>query len=92
MLLLLSGWFNAFAADVPPVLFVGEDFTGEMCRIVEKKIADELNVLGRTAGMDVKCVHINGIGDARRIISSGNTENSVHLLCNVMISVIMCVR
>lgn len=71
LLLLLSGWFNAFAADVPPVLFVGEDFTGEICRIVEKKIADELNVLGRTAGMDVKCVHINGIGDARRIIASG---------------------
>lgn len=69
-----------WSADVPSVLFLGEDFKGIGSDFVQRKIVSALQVITDSNAPDVEVRYVSGISDALDVIASGAGRYRVYVI------------
>lgn len=70
------------SADIPKVLFLGDEFPQEQSDEVEKCISESFSVLDICPGPEVKCVRVSGMAEAEKIFRGEDGYRIVLLRCS----------
>ena len=77
-----TGSVTLFSADIPKILFLGDEFPQEQSDEVEKRISESFAILDISPREEVKYIRVSGIEDAEKKLRSTKGYRAVLICCS----------